>query len=258
MLGNHPRRLAAAAVLAFVAIGPLSAGAVETPESPSQGWSFEGIFGTFDRPALRRGYQVYAEVCESCHSLNLLAYHNLQDIGFGKEEVRVIAGDYQVEDGPNDDGEMYMRPAMPFDRMVPPFANEQAARAANAGAFPPDLSVITKARDGGADYLYALLTGYLEEPPEGVELMDGLYYNTYFPSHQIAMAPVVWDDLIEYEDGTKATAKQISRDVSVFLAWAAEPELEERKGTGILVMLFLIVLTAMLYALKRRIWADVH
>ena len=153
---------------------------------------------------------------------------------------------------------MFARPGKPSDRFASPFANEQEARAANNGALPPDLSLMTKARKGGPDYLHALLTGYADEPPDGVEVMEGMNYNTYFPGNQIAMAPPLDDEAVEYADGTEATLNRHSRDVVTFLAWAAQPELEERKRLGVKVLLFLIVLTAMLYALKRQIWSDLH
>ena len=235
-----------------------SALAAEAPVPAPQEWSFGGIFGTYDRKSLRRGLQVYNEVCAICHSLNLVAYRNLRAIGFDEDEVKDIAAQFEVADGPDDEGDMFTRPAAPSDRFAAPFANEMAARAANNGAYPPDLSVITKARKGGADYVYAVLSGYPEDVPDGVELMDGMSYNEYFPGHQIAMPPPLAEDTVEYADGTEASTEQMSKDVTTFLAWAGEPHMEQRKQLGIKVMLFLIVLTAMLYALKRKIWADVH
>jgi len=174
------------------------------------------------------------------------------------DEIKAIAGEFEVTDGPNDDGDMFTRPARPADRFASPFENVQAARASNNGALPPDLSLITKARKGGGDYIYALLSGYAEEPPADFELADGMYYNKVFPGHQIAMNPPLGDDAVEYTDGTKATTAQMAKDVTTFLVWAAEPEMEERKRLGIKVMLFLIVLTGLLYALKRKIWSDLH
>jgi len=248
--------LIAACAAVLLSTSPLEAS--EAPESPEQEWSFSGMFGTFDRGALQRGYQVYSEVCSGCHSMNLLGFRNLSEIGFSDEQIEEIAANFEAEDGPNDEGDMFMRPARASDPFPSPFANEQAARFANNGAYPPDLSLITKARLSGPDYVYALLTGYREEPPEGVQLMPGMYYNDYFPGHQIAMAPPLSDDLVEYEDGTDATLPQMAADVVTFLSWSAEPELEERKRLGIKVLLFLIALTALLYALKRKIWSDVH
>ena len=235
-----------------------SAMASEGPKLAAQNWSFGGIFGTFDRATLRRGVQVYNEVCASCHSLKLVAYRNLGDVGYSAEEVKAIAAEFEVTDGPNNDGDMFTRPALPADRFAAPFENDNAARAANNGALPPDLSVITKARKGGSDYIYALLSRYAEDPPAGFELSDGMYYNEVFPGHQIAMSPPLGEDAVEYADGTKATTAQMSKDVTTFLVWAAEPEMEERKRLGIKVMLFLLVLTGLLYALKRKIWSDLH
>ena len=220
-------------------------------------WSFEGLFGTFDRAAVKRGSQIFFEVCNGCHSMNLVAYRNLVDIGMDEESVKSLASEYEVIDGPNDEGEMYSRPARLSDRIVAPYANEKASRYANGGAYPPDLSVIAKARVGGPDYIYSLLTGYQDEAPEGVELAEGTYYNTYFHGNQIFMSPPISDDTVEYEDGTPATLDQHARDIVTFLAWTAEPELEERKALGVKVMLYLIILTSMFYALKRRIWGRV-
>lgn len=247
--------------LVAVAVLGLTSGAAQAsgaPKPPKQEWGFQGVFGTYDRDALRRGLQVYTEVCASCHGLNLVAYRHLQSVGFSEDEVKALAADYEVEDGPNDEGEMFTRPAIAADRFVSPFPNTKAAQAANNGAMPPDLSLMVKARVGGPDYLYGLLTGYHEEAPEGVTIADGQYYNEYFAGHAISMAPPVDDDTVEYEDGTKASKDQIAKDVTTFLAWAAMPELEDRKRMGVKVMLFLIVLTALMYALKRRIWANVH
>ena len=244
---------AALAVALMLGAGPAMA---EVGKPPARDWSFDGMFGTFDRGAAQRGFQVYQEVCAACHSLKLVAYRNLSGIGLSEDQIKAIAAEVEVTDGPNDEGEMFQRPARPSDRFVKPFANDNAARAANNGALPPDLSLMVKARKGGADYLHALLTGYKEEPPAGIKLSEGMNYNLYFPGNQIAMAPPVADDAVEYADGTKATADQIATDVATFLAWAAEPELEERKRLGIKVLLFLIVLTAMMYALKRQIWSD--
>jgi ubiquinol-cytochrome c reductase cytochrome c1 subunit len=232
--------------------------AAEAGKAPKRDWSFDGIFGTFDRGSQQRGFQVYKEVCASCHSMKLLAYRNLSGIGLTEDQIKAAAAEFEVTDGPNDEGEMYDRPARPSDRFASPFANDNAARAANNGALPPDLSLMAKARKGGANYLHALLTGYKEEPPAGFKLGEGMQYNVYFPGNQIAMAPPIADDAVEYADGTKATAEQIATDISTFLAWAAEPELEERKRLGIKVLLFLIVLTGMLYAVKRQVWKDQH
>ncbi len=246
----------AAAVALSVGVGA-PARAAEEPEIASRDWSFEGLFGTFDRRALRRGLQVYREVCSACHSLDLLAYRNLGEIGFGEDEVKAISAGYTVLDGPNEEGEMYERPARPADRFVAPFPNEQAARVANNGALPPDLSLITKSRPGGPDYIYAMLAGY-QDTPEGVELMGDTFYNLAFPGNQIAMPPMLFEEGIEYADGTRATVEQMAGDVVTFLAWAGEPTLEARKRLGIKVLLFLVVFTALLYAVKREVWRKLH
>lgn len=220
-------------------------------------WSFQGFTGTFDRAALRRGSQVYREVCAGCHSLRYIYYRNLLSIGLSEEEVKRIASEVEVIDGPNDEGEMFERPGRPSDRFKSPFRNEKAARAANAGAFPPDLTLMVKARAGGADYMFNLLTGF-REPPTGTKIAEGMNYNVAFPSKQIAMAPPLSEGAVEYADGTKATVEQMARDVTTFLAWTAEPELEVRKAMGLKVIGFLIILTLLLYGVKRKIWADVH
>ena len=225
---------------------------------PAEEWSFDGLFGTFDRAQLQRGFQVYKEVCHSCHGLKFIAFRNLQALGFTPDQVAAIAAEFEVQDGPNDEGDMFMRAAKAADRMPSPFANDQAARVANNGALPPDLSLIVEARKGGADYIYGVLTGYRETPPEGVTLSEGMFYNEYFPGHQIAMPPPLSDDRVTYADGTQATLGQEAKDVVAFLTWAAEPNLEDRKRLGVSVLLFVLVLTAMLYALKRHIWSDVH
>jgi len=244
----------AATILAFASSPGLAA---EAPEVPEQDWSFDGLFGTFDRASVQRGFQVYKQVCSNCHALRFVAYRNLEAIGFSPDQVQAIAAEYEVQDCCDDDGEPFDRPAIPADAFVSPFPNEKAARAANNGAYPVDLSLITKARANGPDYVYALLTGYPEEPPEGVELMEGMYYNEYFPGHQIAMAQPLWGDDVEYADGTEATLEQEAKDVTAFLSWAGSPELEDRKRMGVKVLLFLIVFTGMLYAVKRKIWSDV-
>ena len=225
---------------------------------PKRDWSFNGMLGTFDRGSLQRGLQVYLEVCSSCHSLKLVAYRHLNGIGLNEKQIKEIASEFEVTDGPNDEGEMFERPAKPSDRFVSPFPNDNSARASNNGAMPPDLSLMVKARKDGANYLHALLTGYKEDPPAGVTLGDGMSYNVYYPGNQIAMAAPLEEDAVEYADGTKASIEQLATDVTTFLAWAAEPELEERKSLGIKVLLFLFVLTGLLYALKRQIWANQH
>ncbi len=245
-------------ITAFALLFGASAALAAGVELSDRKWSWGGPFGSFERAELQRGLQVYREVCSTCHSLRFIAFRNLSALGYDEDSIKAFAAEYEVEDGPNDEGEMFMRPAVASDYFVPPFPNEQAARASNNGAFPPDLSLMTKARKGGADYLFAILTGYEDEAPEGIELNEGMSFNRYFSGFQIAMPPPLFEDGVEYADGTAATVEQQAVDVTAFLAWAAEPELEERKRMGIKVILFLIVLTGMLYAVKRKTWANLH
>ncbi|MBO6826147.1 MAG: cytochrome c1 [Sneathiella sp.] len=250
------KSISAAAVLSVMAItGANAAGG--NIDYKSVDWQHTGIFGTYDRSAAQRGAQVYREVCAGCHGLELVAFRTLTDLGFTEDEVKAIAAEYEFVDGPDDEGEMFDRAGKPFDKFPAPFANEKAARASNGGAYPPDLSLIVKARPGFENYLYSLLTGY-EDAPEGFELPVGMNYNAYFAGHKIAMAAPLSEDAVEYSDGTKASVDQMAKDVTVFLAWAAEPKLEERKNMGLKVILFLIVLTGIFYAAKRKIWSDVH
>jgi len=230
----------------------------EAPAPPHQQWSFEGVFGTYDRAEMQRGFQVYKEVCSACHPVKHLYYRDLEELGYTEDQVKGIAAQTQVTDGPNDQGEMFQRPARPSDRIPGPFPNDQAARAANNGALPPDLSLIAKAREGGPDYVYAILTGY-KDPPAGVKLNPNMYYNEYFAGHQIAMPPPLTQaDQVKYADGTSATVPQMAHDVVSFLSWAAEPNLDERHRIGFKVILFLIIATGVFYAAKRKIWARVH
>lgn len=240
----------------FLAGQALAAGEVTPPKSVN--WTFDGIFGHYDRASLQRGLQVYKEVCAACHGLRLVAFRTLTDLGYSEEEVKAFAAQYEVQnEDPNEQGEMFMRPATPADRFVSPFPNEQAARAANGGAYPPDLSLIVKARANGANYLYSLMSGYAE-PPAGMEKPDTLYYNPYFPNNLIAMPSPLSEGAVTYADGTPATVDQMSYDVTNFLAWAASPKLEKQKSTGLKVMLFLVVMTGIFIAVKKKIWADVH
>ncbi len=238
-----------------------AAGKTAHPES--QAWTTNGLFGHFDRKQIRRGWQVYKEICASCHSVRLIYYRNLAEIGMSPEQIKKIAAEAEVPAGPNDEGETHkdgepiMRPAKPFDKIVSPYPNNLAARAANAGAFPPDLSLMTKARVNGANYVHGLLTGFKDAPAD-FKVSEGMNYNPFFPGSQIAMGAPLSADGVEYADGTKATVEQMSKDVTAFLIWTAEPELEERKRLGLKVMLFLIVFTAMLYAVKRQVWAKLH
>ena len=221
-------------------------------------WSFEGIFGTFDRASLQRGYQVYQDVCAVCHSVQHLSYRNLSEKGgpeFLPEEAKAIAAQFEVTDGPNEDGEMFTRPGRLSDKFVKPFPNVKAAAAANGGAYPPDMSVLAKARKGGADYIYSLLMGY-EEAPAGYELDDGVYYNKYMPGNKIKMAEPISDGIVEYIDGTETTKAQISKDVTTFLVWAADPHLEARHKMGFNVFFYLIILFTMVYLSKQKVWSQ--
>ena len=245
---------AAAAAIVFAGLAGPAIAAVG--EIEKQNWSFDGVFGKFDKAALQRGFQVYKEVCAGCHGLEYIAFRNLTELGLNVDQVKAIAAEYEVEDGPDDEGEMFTRPAILSDILPSPFANDNAARASNNGALPPDLSLIAKARTGGPDYLHALLTGYVDAPAD-VKINEGMSYNPYFPGNQIAMPPPIDDDAVEYTDGTPATVDQMSLDVVQFLMWAAEPKLEIRKRMGIKVILFLLVLTALFYASKRKVWSRI-
>jgi len=225
-------------------------------ELMKQNWPFNGIFGRFDESSLQRGFQVYREVCAACHGIRHISYRDLKGIGYTNDEIKVIAAEYEVMDGPNDDGEMFEREARPSDKFVGPYENDKIARLANNGAYPPDLSLIVKARADGANYLYSLLNGY-KEFPDNFEASEGMYYNEFYPGNQIAMPSPLMDDIVEYSDGTEATQSQIAKDVTSFLAWTAEPELEERKSLGVKTLFFLILITIMLLGVKRKIWKDV-
>ena len=262
------------ALRALTLLGTVAAGAALVPVSLVPAWAaddhsheaaalphahfhFEGPFGTFDRASAQRGFQVYKEVCSACHSMRLLSYRNLLELGLSDAEVRAIAATVTVNDGPNDEGQMFERPGRASDRFRSPFPNEAASRAANNGAAPPDLSVITKAREEGPHYVNALLTGYAD-PPAGMTMGDGMNYNRYFPGNQIAMAaPLREEGQVEYADGTKATVEQMAHDVVNFLQWAAEPEMEARKRMGVKWVLFLGILAVLAYATKRKIWANI-
>ena len=251
------KKLIVPLVLVLMSASPAAVIAADSSHSvESQSWSFDGPRGTFDRGALQRGFQVYSQVCAACHSMKHLSYRNLSALGYNEAEVKAIASQYTVMDGPDDEGEMFERPARPSDKFVSPYANDQIARYTNNGALPPDLSLIAKARVGGPDYIYGILTGY-EEAPEGETLAAGQYWNKVMPGHKIAMAPPLADDVVAYEDGSPATLNQYAHDVATFLMWAAEPHMEERKRTGIKVILFLLAFAGIMYAVKRKIWADV-
>ncbi len=246
-------RVIIALLISFSSFGAL---AETTAKQPLQlVWPFEGIFGTFDRQAAQRGAQVYFEVCSACHSNHNLYYRNLKDIGFSEAEIKQLAQKYTVKDGPNAEGEMFDRPALPSDRFVSPYPNEEAARAANNGAYPVDLSLIIKARHDGPNYVFSLLSGY-QEAPADIKLMPGLYYNPYFEGGQIAMPPPLTQGQVTFSDDTPATVEQMAKDVVVFLQWAAEPEMEHRKSMGLKVMIFLLVFTVFFYMAKKKIWKN--
>lgn len=245
------------AVAAFVGFVPTAQAAEAHIEMPKQQWSFDGATGTFDRASMQRGFQVYKQVCAACHSLNLLSYRNLSALGYNEAEIKAIAAEATIMDGPNDEGEMFERPGRPSDRFKAPFANEKAARYANNGALPPDFSLISRSRAGGADYIYALLTGYGEAPAE-IKISEGMHYNKYFAGNQIAMAAPLSAGAVTYEDGTDASVEQMAKDVATFLTWASEPAMEIRKQTGLKVMIFLVVFSLLMYATKRRVWKDAH
>jgi len=259
------RRIFVTGALALAALGLGAVAIAAESEAPlkHQHWHFTGPFGTYDRAAAQRGFQVYKDVCAACHSLSLLAYRNLTELGLTEAQVKGIAAEITVPDI-GDDGSAIERPARPSDRFKKPFANELAAAAANGGKAPPDLSVIVKARDGGPDYIYSLLTSYVpfeKLTPQQVKEFNVTKddnFNLVFPGHRIAMPPPLADDKVQYADGTKATLDQMSRDVTEFLAWASEPHLEARNRTGIRVILFMLALAGLMYAVKRQVWAGKH
>lgn len=223
---------------------------------PKYPWPHNGWFDSFDHASIRRGYQVYREVCSSCHSLDRIAWRNLVGVSHTVDECKTMAEEVEYQDGPNDQGEMFQRPRKLSDYMPPPYPNEEAARAANQGALPPDLSLIVKARHGGADYIFSLLTGYVD-PPAGIELREGMNYNPFFPGGAISMARVLFDGVVEYEDGTPATTSQMAKDVVSFLNWAAEPEHDERKQIGIKAVIMFSTLTLLALYTKRYKWGPI-
>jgi ubiquinol-cytochrome c reductase cytochrome b/c1 subunit len=249
----------------------------ETP--PAQKWSFSGAFGTYDRGSLQRGLKIYKEVCSNCHSLSYIAFRNIADRGgpgYSEAQAAGLAAEYKIKDGPNDQGEMFERPGRPADYFPSPFPNEQAARAANGGGLPPDLSLIAKARgyergfpwfifdfftqyqEQGPDYVDAILQGFEDKPPAGVTIPDGSYYNKYFPGHAIKMPKPLNDGQVTFDDGSPATVAQYAKDVTTFLMWAAEPHMEERKKMGFMVFVVLLILAGMVYFTKKKVWADSH
>ena len=231
----------------------------ETIDPIKVNWSFKELTGKFDRASLQRGFQVYKEVCSSCHSMQYLSYRNLGEPGgpeFTLEEVKAIAASVEIEDGPDSQGEMFTRPGKPSDKFKSPYPNVEASTVANGGAYPPDMSVLVKARPGGADYMYSVLVGY-EDPPAGMKLDDGVYYNKYMIGQKIKMASPLLEGIVEYSDGTEASVDQMAKDVTTFLAWAAEPELEVRHKLGIKVIIYLLLLTILVYLSMKKIWSRI-
>jgi ubiquinol-cytochrome c reductase cytochrome c1 subunit len=270
--------LGVVSALAFGASSAALAADAHAPQPPRLKWTFAGPFGHFDKQQIQRGFKVYREVCQACHSMKLVAFRTLGQagaLGFSEGQIKTLAAEYQITDGPNDRGEMFQRPGRPSDYFPPIFANEQAARATHNGALPVDLSVIAKARtyevgfpgflidivrqyqENGVDYLHALLTGY-ENAPAGETLTPTQFWNKYYPGHKIAMRPPLEDKRVEYTDGSPQTVDQYARDVTAFLMWAAEPHLEARKRIGFQVMIFLIVFAGLAYFTKKKIWANAH
>lgn len=225
--------------------------------SPAFGWSHNGMFSTFDHASIRRGFQVYREVCAACHSLDRIAWRNLVAVSHTSSEAKAMAEECEYDDEPDDEGNPRKRPGKLADYIPGPYPNEQAARAGNQGALPPDLSLIVKARHGGCDYIFSLLTGYPEEPPAGVVLPPGSNYNPYFPGGSIAMGRVLFDDLVEYEDGTPATTSQMAKDVTTFLNWAAEPEHDDRKKWGLKALIVVSSLYLLSVWVKKFKWQPI-
>jgi ubiquinol-cytochrome c reductase cytochrome b/c1 subunit len=259
---------------------PSAQAQIEAAAPPMQHWSFWGPFGQYDPQQLQRGFKIYREVCSVCHSVKLLSFRNLADPGgpgFTEAQATAVASGFQVTDGPNDQGQMFKRPGKIADYFPPPFANDQAARAALGGGLPPDMSTLAKARtydegfpwflidaftmyqEQGPDYIHALLSGYTTAPA-GFVLPPATYYNEYFPGHAIKMPPPLRDGQVKYTDGTPETLDQYGRDVAAFLMWAAEPKLDERKRLGFQVMIYLAALTLLLYFTKKKVWheAEAH
>jgi ubiquinol-cytochrome c reductase cytochrome c1 subunit len=246
-------------IIIFFCVSSVNVISAEKVEYLKTDWTFKGLFGKFDRASLQRGYQVYTEVCAACHSMKYLSYRNLSEKGgpeFSVAQAKAIAASFEVTDGPNADGEMFQRPGKLSDKFVMPYENVKAAEAANGGAYPPDMSVLVKARGGGVDYIYSLLQGY-EDAPNGMILDDGVHYNKYMYGNKIKMSAPLSDGIIEYSDGTNPTVEQMSKDVTTFLMWAAEPSLEARHQMGFKAIVYLIILTILVYFSMKRIWSRV-
>jgi cytochrome c1 len=256
--------LALIALLGFAGANIAQAEDLSEPMPPKpEHFSFEGPFGLYDRAALQRGFQVYKEVCSACHSLNRVAFHDLSDDNggsgfFSAAQVKAIAAGYKIVAEPNDKGNPLTRAGITADHFPPPFPNENAARTANGGALPPDLSLIVKAREGGPQYVFSIVTGDGSHPPAGFKVIDGKYYDPYFPGRNISMPPPLKDDSVTYSDGTPATLDQEAHDVVTFLSWASEPKMEERKRLGFGVMSFMVLLSVLLFLSYRRVWKDAH
>lgn len=257
------------ALLAAVSGSAWAASSISDPLPPKEmNWSFDGVFGTYDRGALQRGFQVYKEVCSACHSLDMVAFHDLSAAGgpgFTEAQAKAIAAGYKLPAEPNDKGEIFdekgtrlTRPGVLADHFPPPFANEQAARASNGGALPPDLSLIVKARNGGPDYVYSILTGFAQKPPHGFTVLDGKYYNPYFAGRNISMAPPLNQGSVSFADGTPPTVTNEAKAVVTFLAWASEPQLEARHRIGFEVLAFLVLLAGLLFLSYRKVWHGKH
>jgi cytochrome c1 len=272
------RSIIVALALAAFALPALAQEPVHEEAPPKNRWSFAGPFGKYDQGQLQRGFKVYREVCSVCHGVKMLAFRNLADPGgpgFTTAQAQAIAAEYKVQDGPNDQGEMFERPGRLADYFPPPFPNDQAARA-RYNAVPPDFSVIAKARgyergfpywvldmltqyqEHGVDYITALMLGYEDKPPAGVTVPPGSFYNKYYPAHTIAMPPPLSDKRVDYTDGAPMTVEQYAKDLSAFLMWAAEPHLDQRKRVGMQVFIFLIVLALLLYFTKKKVWRAVE
>jgi len=254
--------------LRWIALGAFAAGGLATGmllqptveasgdmAAPAFPWSHNGMMSSLDHASVRRGYQVYKQVCQACHSMNYIAFRNLVGVSHTEEEARAIAEECQITDGPDDEGNMFERPGKLSDYFPNPYSNEEAARAANNGAYPPDLSFIVSARKGGEDYVYSILTGYREDPPAGIELREGLHFNNYFPGQAIAMAQQLYPDVVEYDDGTVATVSQMAKDVSTFLRWASEPELDTRKRMGVKALTIVAMFAMIALYYKRHKWS---
>ena len=269
-------KLGVAAIAATVMATGAWAATYPKNKPREQSWTFAGPFGTFDRAQLQRGLKIYTENCAACHALSRVHFRNFEALGYSEDQIKALAAQYEVEDGPDEFGDMFFRPANIADAFPSPFPNEAAARASNNGAYPPDLSLIAKARapkrgfpqfvidpfinyaENGPDYIYSLLTGYKDDIPEGVDVAEGLWYNPYFAKGvALAMAPPLFDDMHEFDDGTPATISNMSKDIAAFLMWTAEPNLEERKQLGFRVMVFLLIFAALLYLSKKQVWSRI-